>query len=312
MHRPRVRRLVLPQGQARPRRARAVAAVREVAEETGLHVRLGPPLARQRYPTRTAAMKTVSYWAGRVVGDDDVERLPRQRRDRRRRVGAVRRGAATRLTYAHDRDTLREALAAARRKTQALVVLRHGEARSRKAWRQDDRLRPLLAGGPAQAQRLVPLLAAYDVTRVVSSSSTRCVETVGPYADVTGWQLELEDGAERGGRDRRRRSLEIVDDLLARRRGRGAVHPPAGAAGGLRRARRRRPDSSSPGGCSWCTPQGQGRSPPSATESADVKARAGPCSRDRRLASGLDVVQLGGSSSPLVHRRPRIRPPRAP
>jgi 8-oxo-dGTP diphosphatase len=41
---------------------------------------------------------------------------------------------------------------------------------------------------------VIPLLAAYDVTRVVSSSSTRCVETVAPYADTTGWKLELEDG----------------------------------------------------------------------------------------------------------------------
>ena len=35
--------------------------------------------------------------------------------------------------------------------------------------------------------------AAYDVTRIVSSSSTRCVETVAPYSDTTGWKLELQD-----------------------------------------------------------------------------------------------------------------------
>ena len=66
---------------------------------------------------------------------------------------------------------------------------------AQQAWRrQDDRLRPLLQAGRHQAQRLIPMLAAYDVTRIVSSSSTRCVETVGPYSDTTGWKLELEDG----------------------------------------------------------------------------------------------------------------------
>ena len=48
-----------------------MAAVREVAEETGVHVRLGRPLTPQRYPNG-ARMKSVSYWQGWVVGDDDV------------------------------------------------------------------------------------------------------------------------------------------------------------------------------------------------------------------------------------------------
>ena len=94
--------------------------------------------------------------------------------------------------------TLREA-SKQRRRTRALVVLRHAQARSRKVWRQDDRLRPLLQTGRHQAQRLVPVLAAYDVTRIVSSSSARCVETVGPYADTTGWELELDPGLSEEG-----------------------------------------------------------------------------------------------------------------
>jgi 8-oxo-dGTP diphosphatase len=98
-----------------------------------------------------------------------------------------------RLSYDHDRDLLRVARPL-RKRSHPLVVLRHADARSRKAWRQDDRLRPLVQAGRHQAQRLVPVLAAYGVARVVSSSSTRCVETVGPFADTTGWKLELEDG----------------------------------------------------------------------------------------------------------------------
>jgi 8-oxo-dGTP diphosphatase len=96
-----------------------------------------------------------------------------------------------RLTYRFDVDTLGEALQQAR-KTRTLIVLRHSQARSRKAWRSDDRERPLLATGKHQAERLVPVLAAYDVRRLVSSSSTRCVQTLEPYATATGHRLRTE------------------------------------------------------------------------------------------------------------------------
>jgi 8-oxo-dGTP pyrophosphatase MutT (NUDIX family)/phosphohistidine phosphatase SixA len=211
VHRPRYDDWSFPKGKLDPGEHVAAAAVREVAEETGLHVRLGVRLEGQRYPVADGRTKSVSYWTGRVVGDDDVSRYrPNAEIDEVRWVPYDE--ALGLLSYDHDRDTLREARAH-RRKTSAVVVLRHGRARSRKAWRQDDRLRPLVQLGRQQAQRLVPVLAAYDISRIVSSSSTRCVETVGPYADTTGWKLELEDGLSE--EDATARSVvAVVDDLV--------------------------------------------------------------------------------------------------
>lgn len=193
VHRPRYDDWSFPKGKLDPGEHVTSAAVREVEEETGLHVRLGPPLAGQRYPVAGGRTKAVSYWIGRVVGSDDVSRYrPNSEIDRVEWVPYAE--ALERLSYERDAETLRAAYPL-RRKTHAFVVLRHGDARSRKAWRrQDDRLRPLLQAGRQQAQRVIPVLAAYDVTRLMSSSSTRCVETLGPYSDVTGWKLELDDG----------------------------------------------------------------------------------------------------------------------
>ena len=165
--------------------------MREVAEETGLHVRLGPPLPDQHYPV-AGRDKTVHYWVGWPVGDPDVSGyLVNDEIDEV--VWLTPDEAAARLSYERDRATLAEALPL-RKKTRAIVALRHAKARSRRSWRRPDQERPLVARGHDEAQRLVALLAVYDATRIVSSSSTRCVQTVQPYADSTGWKLEELDG----------------------------------------------------------------------------------------------------------------------
>ncbi|WP_183092512.1 NUDIX hydrolase [Nocardioides stalactiti] len=210
VHRPKYDDWSFPKGKLERWEHATAAAVREVAEETGVHVRLGPPLTSQRYPTGRR-MKTVQYWTGRVVGDDDVSLYrPNAEIDQVAWVQVDKADAM--LSYAYDRATLAEALKV-RRRTHAVIVLRHARARSRRTWRADDRLRPLLKTGELAAERLVPLLAAYDVTRVVSSPSTRCLQTVLPYAQTTGWEIET----------RRRLSEEdvtakgvqrVVDDVL--------------------------------------------------------------------------------------------------
>jgi 8-oxo-dGTP diphosphatase len=215
VHRPKYDDWSFPKGKLERWEHPTAAAVREVAEETGVHVRLGPPLASQHYPTGRR-MKAVDYWTGRVVGDDDVSLYrPNQEIDQ---VAWVRVDKADKLlTYAYDRATLAEAMKV-RRRTHAIVVLRHAKARSRRTWKPDDRLRPLLKIGAHQADRVVPLLAAYDVSRVISSPSVRCVQTVAPYAETTGWEIETrrrlseEDATDKGVQ-------KVVEELLEGDRG---------------------------------------------------------------------------------------------
>ena len=99
-----------------------------------------------------------------------------------------------------------------------VYLVRHAKAGSRKAWSGDDRKRPLDEEGREQAERLVPLLAAYDVSRLVTSSSTRCRKTVTPYADASGLKLEEYDGLSQ--EDASAESVvEVVDDLLETKEG---------------------------------------------------------------------------------------------
>jgi 8-oxo-(d)GTP phosphatase len=210
VHRPRYDDWSFPKGKLDPGESLPAAALREVAEETGLEIRLGPPLSTQRYPNGDR-MKSVHYWVGWSVGSDDVDGyLVNDEIDAVRWVPWE--AALERLTYPDDRGTLQESRPH-RRKSRALVVLRHGSAEPRKAWKGNDRRRPLTGSGHGQAERLVPLLAAYDVSRVVTSTSTRCRQTVAPYAEAGGLKLEEYDGLSE--EDASAESvLEIVDELL--------------------------------------------------------------------------------------------------
>ncbi len=193
VHRPKYDDWSFPKGKLDPGEHVTTAAVREVAEETGLDVRLGPPLSRQEYTVRNGQTrpKHVYYWAARVVGDDDVSTYrPNPEVDALRWVRLD--DAAKLLSYRRDRETLAE-FVGVRRKTFPLVVMRHGKAAARKAWTSDDRKRPLVDEGELQAEQVVPVLGAFGVDRVVSSTSKRCWTTVGPYADVADLDVEVSD-----------------------------------------------------------------------------------------------------------------------
>jgi len=191
VHRPKYDDWSFPKGKVDPGEHVTTAAVREVAEETGLDIRLGPPLSTQRYTVRNGQERTklVSYWTGRVIGGDDVATYqPNAEIDAVEWV-SIDKGPDW-LTYDRDRETLAERALLGRR-SEPLIVLRHGKARSRKSWTKDDRERPLGKVGLLQADEVVPILGAYGIRRILSSSSRRCWTTLSPFADVSDIDLEV-------------------------------------------------------------------------------------------------------------------------
>lgn len=166
------------------------AAVREVLEETGLHCELGVPLPRAVYEvgaSGTTRPKVVQYWAARQVAGDgelanEVDDVAWLRPD----------AARDRLHYRRDREQLKALVRshrAGRLDTWPLVLVRHARTVARRRWRGDDAQRPLDEAGQDQAQRLVPVLQAFGVRRVLTSDAERCAATVAPFARLTGQRL---------------------------------------------------------------------------------------------------------------------------
>ena len=197
VHRPRHGDWSLPKGKVDPDEQLPVTAVREVLEETSVPIRLGLPLAQMRYEvTRPKPMtKHVSYWVGRPIGSGDLSHVPDDEIDEVRWVSASR--VKKLLTYERDHELVEQLLNLRERswhKTRALIVLRHAHAVARSKWEGKDQLRPLSEQGLREAHELVPLLGAFGVSRVVSSPSTRCVQSVEPYLEHLGAALVLDDG----------------------------------------------------------------------------------------------------------------------
>jgi 8-oxo-(d)GTP phosphatase len=220
VHRPKYDDWSLPKGKCDPGEHITTTAVREIAEETGLDVRLGPPLSLQRYTVHNgeARPKRVHWWSARVVGGDDVAGYrPNDEIDAVEWVPIDL--ARDRLTYERDGDLLAE-LAKVRKKSTPLVVLRHGKAVSRKRWKGGEQDRPLNDLGLFQADRIVPILSAYGVRRVLSSTSRRCWATVAPFAEVAELDLEVtrelsEEKSSPSGVERRvRRLLEGTEPAV--------------------------------------------------------------------------------------------------
>ena len=193
VHRPRYDDWSLPKGKIRADESLPGCAARETTEETGVPVRLGVPVGHISYPIG-GGTKTVHYWRASAVADgrhrpgeevDSIEWMPVSE-------------ALHRITYLDERPLVHRALA--QPDTTPLLVVRHAKAMLRSNWSKRDQARPLDERGRRQSALLVPLLEAFGVERLVSSTSVRCVKTLQPYAkahrlEVEGWTTLSEEQA---------------------------------------------------------------------------------------------------------------------
>jgi 8-oxo-dGTP diphosphatase len=192
VHRPRWDDWAFPKGKLDPGERAATAAAREVEEETGLRVWLGPRLRDDHYTLASGQSKVVSYWCAQPPRKANITGYePNSEIDEVEWLSVSR--ARRALTYPRDVDRLDELLLAPF-DSSVLLVVRHAEARKRKTWRRDDAERPLTAEGRRTAEGLAPVFSAYGITRVVSSDALRCVDTMLPYVNMYDIKSRLDSG----------------------------------------------------------------------------------------------------------------------
>lgn len=221
VHRPKYDDWSWAKGKLEPGELAPVAAVRETLEETGLEVHLGLPLPSATYTVLDReglpCTKEVHYWAAEVVGGDGTLE---HEIDEVVWLDVV--AAHHRLDYTRDRDQLRALMRADADgilTTWPLALVRHAKARPRAGWTGADQLRPLDARGVRQAAATGPLLAAYGVTRLVSSPARRCLDTLTPYAAATATTIKVKEGlSEEGFRERPDRAPHHLRRTLERGR----------------------------------------------------------------------------------------------
>ncbi|ACU95967.1 MULTISPECIES: NUDIX hydrolase [Saccharomonospora] len=185
VHRPHYDDWSLPKGKLDPGETSPVAAVREVAEETGFDAALGQFLTTVEYDVHGAPKKVDYFTAQTVSGEftpneevDELRWLPLQE-------------ARSLLTYPSDRDVC-DLAGRLPSDTATVLLVRHAKAGKREDWAGDDDLRPLSDAGIRQAEALRPLLGAFRPEQVYSAPRLRCVQTVRAVADDIDGEVQIE------------------------------------------------------------------------------------------------------------------------
>ncbi|MCI1219096.1 MAG: NUDIX hydrolase [Bifidobacterium sp.] len=210
VHRPKYDDWSWPKGKLEANESHRHAAVREMGEETGVDVALGPLLGEIEYPlgaegtkgrrtkAETGSIKHVVYWMGRPIARPaaamrstafgPVTPADAGEIDNIAWVGVQH--ARRLLSHAQDRDILDLFVDRAEEGallSRTLLIVRHGKAEARKLWKGGDATRPITPKGAAAAYALNRELACYAPSRLITSPWVRCMETI----EVFSWQTGL-------------------------------------------------------------------------------------------------------------------------
>ena len=177
VHRPRYDDWSLPKGKLEEGEALISCAYREVLEETGLSIKLGPFIGSVDYYVPDG-LKRVSYWSASLIEDksafhanEEVDQILWLDLD----------SAVLKATRDSDQEILQR-FALIPYDSSALIMLRHAKALERTEWQGGDEDRPLQLVGQLQAKRMLSLYQVFGVDEIHTSDAVRCLDTVAQMA----------------------------------------------------------------------------------------------------------------------------------
>lgn len=186
VHRPRYNDWSFPKGKLDRGEELISCAYRETLEETGFNTKLGVYIGEIEYFT-VDGLKKVHYWASQLhdpnqefKANNEVDLLQWVEIDT----------AEEKLTRVGDREILAK-FADAPIETTPLILLRHAKALVRSEWQGDDDDRPLEGIGQVQAQRMLAIYQAYQISDIHTSDAIRCYDTVAGMARALGIELKV-------------------------------------------------------------------------------------------------------------------------
>ena len=205
VHRPKYDDWSLPKGKLEPGELLPACAVREIAEETGVQVCLGPRLGHTTYPVG-GAEKQVTYWLAQACNSAAILARPYVNPASPQEINETRwvnqAEAQELLTQEYDRSLVARAgqyLDQGWGEATPVMLIRHGKAKNRLKWKTDDSLRPLKKRGKRQAAALVATLSAFGISRLLCSPWKRCEQTIHPYLKASGIGCEYPDALSEDG-----------------------------------------------------------------------------------------------------------------
>ncbi|GAA4413193.1 NUDIX hydrolase [Fodinibacter luteus] len=219
VHRRKQQDWAIAKGNTQPGESARACAVRELREETGISCQLSWALPSLHYLTRSGEAKTAHFWAATPTShtfrsDSEVDAV--------RWLGLAE--AALTLTKPRERAV---PLALAARlhselgvpsgpRLRPVLLVRGASATPRERWAHHDATRPLTAEGERVARSLAGLASLFEVDRVLSAPSRRCVDAVVPLAERQSLSVEVSPRLTDDS------PLEALD-VIERARGTGSV-----------------------------------------------------------------------------------------
>jgi 8-oxo-dGTP diphosphatase len=177
VHRPRYDDWSLPKGKAEEGEALMSCAYREILEETGLNIKLGPYVGSVEYYVPDG-LKHVAYWSASLIDEkssfhanEEVDLISWLEIEL----------AADKATRDSDRYIL-ERFVNTPFDSHALIMLRHAKALERAEWQGEDEDRPLQLVGQLQAKRMLSLYQVFGLEEIHTSDAVRCLDTVAQMA----------------------------------------------------------------------------------------------------------------------------------